>query len=52
MKISLAMIGVAALVLAGLLVFNDDSNEPQSDTAPTSADTADLLVRDDSPPLV
>lgn len=51
MKISLAMIGVAALVLAGLLVFNDDSNEPQSDTAPTSADTADLLVRDDSPRL-
>ncbi|MDN5793163.1 MAG: disulfide bond formation protein DsbA, partial [Brevibacterium aurantiacum] len=50
-KISLAMIGVAALVLAGLLVFNDDSNEPQSDTAPTSADTADLLVRDDSPRL-
>lgn len=51
MKVSLAMIGVAVLVLVGLLVFNNGSDEPQQEAGPTGGDAAELLVRDDSPRL-
>ncbi|WP_260984597.1 DsbA family protein [Brevibacterium casei] len=49
--ISLAMIGVAALVLVGLLAFDGRSDEPPERAAPAEGERADLLVRDDSPRL-
>ncbi|GAA1937880.1 hypothetical protein GCM10009689_18130 [Brevibacterium antiquum] len=45
------MIGVAALVLVGLLVVNNGDDEPQQKATPAGGDTSDLLVRDDSPRL-
>lgn len=51
MTISLAMIGVAALVLVGLLAFNGRSDEAPEQAAPSDSESAELLVRDDSPRL-
>ena len=50
MKLSIAMIGVAALVLFGFLVFTRGGNEPSSEAASTGSN-AELLVREDSPRL-
>lgn len=51
MKVSLAMIGVAALVLVSLLVVTNGNDEPQKEAAPSGGDTSELLVREDSPRL-
>ena len=51
MKLSIAMIGAAALVLVGLLVFTGGEDEPSPETTPTGSENAELLVRDDSPRL-
>lgn len=50
MKLSIAMIGVAALVLVGFLIFTGGDDEPAPEAAPT-AGNAELLVREDSPRL-
>lgn len=50
MKLSIAMIGVAALVLVGFLVFTRGGNEPAPAPASTGGN-AELLVREDSPRL-
>lgn len=50
MKLSVAMIGVAALVLVGFLIFTGGDDEPAPEAAPT-AGNAELLVREDSPRL-
>ena len=50
MKLSIAMIGVAAQVLFGFLVFTRGGNEPSSEAASTGSN-AELLVREDSPRL-
>ncbi|WP_226963615.1 thioredoxin domain-containing protein [Nostocoides sp. F2B08] len=51
MKLSLAMIGVAALVLVGFLVFTGGGDDPEPEATPTGGSNAELLVRDDSPRL-
>lgn len=50
MKLSIAMIGVAALVLIGFLIFTDGDDEPSPQATPTGSN-AELLVREDSPRL-
>lgn len=50
-KLSLAMIGAAALILAGFLVYTGGKDESQPDAAPTGSSDSALLVRDDSPRL-
>ncbi|UVI37954.1 DsbA family protein [Brevibacterium spongiae] len=45
------MIGVAALVLVVLLAFNGRSDETPEQAVPSESESADLLVRDDSPRL-
>lgn len=51
MKLSLAMIGAAALVLIVLLAFSRGSEPVTPEASPTSADSAGLLVRENSPRL-
>lgn len=51
MKLSLAMVAAAALVLVGFLVFGGGEDEPQADPAPAGDAAAELLVRQDSPRL-
>lgn len=51
MKLSLAMIGAAALVLVGFLVFTGGEDDPEPEANPTGGSNAELLVRDDSPRL-
>lgn len=50
MKLSITMIGAAALVLVAFLVFTGGTDEPSPETAPTGSN-AELLVREDSPRL-
>ncbi|KAB7744868.1 thioredoxin domain-containing protein [Nostocoides sp. F2B08] len=45
------MIGVAALVLVGFLVFTGGGDDPEPEATPTGGSNAELLVRDDSPRL-
>jgi len=51
MKLSLAMIAAAALVLVGFLVFTGGGDDPEPEATPTGGGHAELLVRDDSPRL-
>ena len=51
MKLSLAMIGAAALVLVGFLVFTGGGDDPEPEATPTGGSNAELLVREDSPRL-
>lgn len=50
-KLSLAMIGAAALALIAFLIFSPSSNEPEPEATPSGGDTSELLVRDNSPRL-
>lgn len=50
MKLSIAMIGVATLVLVGFPFFAGGDDEAAPEVAPT-AGSAELLVREDSPRL-
>ena len=50
-KLSLAMIGAAALVLVGFLVFTGGGDDPEPEATPTGGSNAELLVREDSPRL-
>lgn len=51
MKLSLAMIVAAALVLVGFLIFTGGEDDPEPEATPTGDSNAELLVRDDSPRL-
>lgn len=51
MKLSLAMIGAAALVLVGFLVFTGGGDDPEPEATPAGDSNAELLVREDSPRL-
>lgn len=51
MKLSIAMVGAAALVLVGFLIFTGGEDEPSPEATPTGTENAELLVRDDSPRL-
>lgn len=50
-KLSLAMIGAAALVLVGFLVFTGGGDDPEPEATPAGDSNAELLVREDSPRL-
>ena len=50
MKLSIAIIGAAALVLVGFLIFTGGDDEPSAEVAPTNGNP-ELLVREDSPRL-
>lgn len=50
-KLSLAMIGAAALALIAFLIFSPGGDNSDLEAASTSGDTSELLVRDDSPRL-
>lgn len=50
MKLSITMIGAAALVLVMLLIFTGGDNDPAPEAAPTGGN-AEQLVREDSPRL-
>lgn len=50
-KLSLAMIGLATLVLVGFLVFSPGTNNPAPETSPSDGNRSELLVREDSPRL-
>lgn len=50
MKLSIAMIGAAVLVLVGFLIFTGGQDQPSPEAVPTGGN-AKLLVREDSPRL-